>query len=238
MRRRSLFLFIFTFLFFHSSTASYASYITVHPDGELIVNVLADEDENGGSTMEVTKLAENSVTKTPGVRISKSNDTVQMVITNLDGTKELHIPEKTDTLIEIEERPETQKLSIGIQADQFFVRQKKYIALTNYPLSIDAQSAHLVATGASGDTLLSILPVEAAESTLRSGIVSNITDNTMQLVEEDNGLQYKISGEKVFSFLNIYDYAVPVDAYVSVADGAIEKIDSTTWYRFMNFLVG
>ncbi len=230
---------VFCLLFFVHLPSIHASYVTVSPEGKLIVKVLADQIEKDGSSLSVTKLAENTITtKTPAVTLTKNNNSVQMVVTNSDGTKELSVPEKTDTLVEIEERPETQKISIGVQADQFFVRQKNYIALTHFPLTVDAQSAHLVAKGESGETLLTILPMEAAESTLRSGIVSKITDNTMELIDQDHGLQYKITGEKVFSLLHIYDYTVPVEAYVSVTDGSILRIDSSTWYRFMNFLVG
>ena len=239
MRKIFGFLIVYCFLFIVYSTNAHASYVTVSPEGKLVVKVLADQTEKGGSSLAVTKLAENTVTnKMPAVTLTKNNDSVQMVVTNSDGTKELTVPEKTDTLVEIEERPETQKISIGLQNDQFFVRQKNYVALTHFPLTVDAQSAHLVAKGESGDTLLTILPMEAAESTLRSGILTKVTDNTMELIDEDHGLQYKITGEKVFSFLHIYDYTVPVEAYVSVTDGSILRIDSSTWYRFMNFLVG
>jgi hypothetical protein len=239
MRKISIFLIVFCSLLIVYSSPTHASYVTVSPEGKLVVKVLADQTEADGSTLAVTKLAENTVSNsTPAVTLTKNKDSVQMVVTNSDGTKNLTVPEKTDTLIEIEERPETQKISIGVQADQFFLRQKNYIALTNFPLTVDAQSAHLVAKGESGDTLLSILPMEAAESMLRSGIITKVTDNTMQLVDEDHGLQYKITGEKIFSVLNVYDYIVPVEAYVSVTDGSILRIDSSTWYRFMNFLVG
>jgi hypothetical protein len=222
-----------------SSSSTQASYVTIRNNGDVIIKVLANQIEKNGSSIQVTKLAENPIENTtPAVKLTKNNDTVQMVVTNSDGTKELHIPEKTDTLIEIEERPETQKIAIGVQGEQFFLRENKYIALTPLPLTIDAQSAHLVATSDNGDTLLSILPLEAAEAVLRSGIVTKITDNTMQILEENNTLQYKISGEKTFSLLNVYDYTVPVDTYVSISDGSITKINSSTWYRFVNFLVG
>lgn len=234
--RSVLFSIIFGLLFFFSVEVIKASYVSISSNGSLIEKVLADEDEAG--TFSVTKIAENTVHSTPGVKLKKTNDSVQMVVTNADGTKELTVPEKTDTLIEIEERPKVQKIAIGVENDQFYVKQKEYIARTNFPLTVDAQSARLVATGESGDMLLSILPTEAAESALRSGIVSNITDNTMQLIENDRQLRYKISGEKIFSILHIYDYTVPVDAYISVTDGTIEQIDSSTWYRFMNFLLG
>jgi hypothetical protein len=236
--RTCVFILLFCSSFFVFSVPIQASYVTISPDGVVVMKVLSDQDEKSGSTLKVTKLAENPVGLTPEVTLKREKDTVQMLVTNTDGTKELHVPGKTDTLLEIEERPETQKITIGIQAEQFFLREKNYIALTSLPLTIDAQSAHLVATSENGETLLSILPMEAAEATLRSGIVSSITDNTMEILEENNTLQYKISGKKVFSLLRIYDYTVPVDAYVSVTDGSITKIDSSTWYRFVNFLVG
>lgn len=235
---RVFFLFlVFCFLFIVPSPLS-ASYVTINPNGNITVNVLSDQDENTGNHLQVTKLAENIVGATPQVKLTKEDGSVQMLVTNKDGTKELHVPKKTDTLIEIEERPETQKLAIGLIGNQFFLKQKEYTALTNYPLTVDSQSAHLVANKDSGDTLLTVLPLEAVESILRSGIVSKITNNSMEIIEEDHTLQYKITGEKVFSLLNIYNYTVPVDAYVSVSDGSIVKIDSSTWYRFMNLLVG
>lgn len=217
-----------------------ANYVTIDPNGEVTVNVLAVQDENTleRGTVSVTKLADNQTSTTPSVTLKKSNNRVQIVVANSEGEKELLFPEKTETLIEVEERPETQKLSIGLTDGKFSVRQKGFTALTDYPLTIDAESAHLVATTDSGDAFLSILPIEAAESTLRAGILSTVTNNTMELLSEDKNLQYKITGEKVFDILHVYEYRIPAEAYVSASDGSILKIDSSTWYRFMNFLVG
>ncbi len=236
--RTVLSLLVASFVFAFFVPFAHASFLTIDKDGKIIEKVLATEAENTNGTMKVIKLAESMVNTPPAVSLRKDNGSVQMVVTNTDGTKELHVPKKTDTLVEIEERPETQKIAIGVVGDQFFVREKNYTARTSYPIKIDAQSAHLSATAEGGDMLLTILPEEAAEATLRSGYVSKITDNTMELLENDGKLQYKISGEKIFSLLHVYDYTVPVDTFVSVSDGSITKIDSSTWFRFMNFLVG
>lgn len=217
-----------------------ASYVTIEKNGAVTVNVLAAEDEqgNGKGALNVTKLAENQTSTTPSVTLKKNNDKVQIIVANKEGEKELLVPEKTETLIEIEERPEVQKISIGLSNGKFSVQQRNYTALTDFPLTINSDNAYVVANTDNGDAFLSVLPVEAADAALRAGILTNVANNTMEILSEDKKLQYKITGEKVFDILNVYKYSVPAEAYVSATDGSILKIDSTTWYRFMNFLVG
>ncbi len=221
----------------------HANYVTITNDGEIVTNVLSDTDEQimkkgKPEKIDVTRVGEHELSTNPTVSLSKQDDKLQILVANAEGTKTLALPEKQDSLVEIEERPEIQRISIGFVDNQFSVRQRGFTALTNFPLTVDAKNARIVATTTTGDTFISVLPLEAVQSMIRSGIVTSVTDDMLTLQEEGNELQYKIKGEKIFSLLHIYDYAIPVEAYVSATDGTIKRIDSSTWYRFLNILMG
>lgn len=243
MRRIVLPFIVFCLLFISVSSPVHATYVTVTKDGEVVTKVLADSDEQvmkkgKPEKIDVTKVGEHESSTNPTVSLSKQDDKLQILVANAEGSKTLAVPEKQDSLVEIEERPEIQRISIGFVDNQFSVRQRGFTALTNFPLTVDAKNARIVATTTTGDTFISVLPLEAVQSMIRSGIVTSVTDNTLTMLEVGKELQYKIKGEKIFSLLHIYDYAIPVEAYISATDGSIRRIDSSTWYRFLNILMG
>src|SRR5258705_1021196 len=207
MRRIVLSLIVFCSLFIFVSTPVHATYVTVTKDGEVVTKVLADSDEQimkkgKPEKIDVTKVGEHESNTNSTVTLSKENDKIQILVANAEGSRKLTVPEKLDSLVEIEERPEIQKISIGFIDNQFSVRQEGFTALTNFPLTVDAKNARVVATTTTGDTFISVLPLEAVQSMIRSGIVTSVTDNTLTMLEVGKELQYNIKGEKIFSILH------------------------------------
>jgi hypothetical protein len=163
---------------------------------------------------------------------------VQILVANGQGKQTLSVTKEDTTLIEIEERPETQRVKIGVKDGLFTLKQKEFTATTSYPLTIDASSARLSAVTQTGEKFIAILPFEAIESAMRSKILTQVDGNQFSIIEEEQELQYKIIGKKVFDILSLYQFEIPVETYVSASNGEIVKIDSSTWYRFLNILVG
>lgn len=239
--RRFIILTIFTLIFAFPHTIS-AKYVTVDKAGGVIVNVLADTDDvtltPQRESLEITKLSDTTNTGSKSVQLQKNNDAVQILVANGQGKQTLSVTKEDTTLIEIEERPETQRVKIGVKDGLFTLKQKEFTATTSYPLTIDASSARLSAVTQTGEKFIAILPFEAIESAMRSKILTQVDGNQFSIIEEEQELQYKIIGKKVFDILSLYQFEIPVETYVSASNGEIVKIDSSTWYRFLNILVG
>lgn len=217
-----------------------ASLLVVTPDGQLVWNVLSDEtsfslDTPRHSSIEVKKVGAEDGKKDSLISLKREEGKISLIVSSDNEIRELNVTENQKELVEIEERPETQKLAIGIVGDKFSLKQKNILALTSYPIEIDAKSAKLFVMTSKGNEFLSILPLQAIESALRSRLISQ-TAGSLEIIEHVEGLGYKIEGTKVFNLLNVFEYSIPVTAFVSASTGEILQIDSPTIFKYLDFL--
>ena len=229
------------FLLFYISGASVdASLLVVTKEGEVVWNVLSQEDsiELGipkHSEIGVSKIADSDV-KVDVVYLRKDNEKASLVVEVQDQKKELTVTNWGRDLVEIEERPEFQKVKIGIVDDQFSLEQKGVIALTEYPVTIDIKTAEFSVTTPSGDRFIAILPFGAVESALRAKLISGLPGGKIFLNEQERELYYLIKGEKSINFFNVFTYSFGVTTKVSALTGEIISIDNPEWLRFLGFL--
>lgn len=233
---RFLLLFLLTFAVILPNQVS-ASYATITDSGEAVVNVLSDEDNQPSTTHKRMSLDISTPDTLPSDKVSlyPKDGHVEMNITNKSGNHNLSVSQD-DTLLEIEERPATKKITIAYQNGLFVLSQNDFRALTQYPLTVDAKSAKLSVETETGQQFVGVLPVEAIDSAFRSGLIDRVADNNIVLIEDENQLTYKVTGTKIIDILSLYNYEIPVEAYVSASNGTILKINSETWYRFLNIL--
>jgi hypothetical protein len=170
------------------------------------------------------------------VSLTKNNEKISLIVSSDNETRELDVSGVTDKLVEIEERAEAQKITIGVSNNMFILEQKGIKASTNFPINIDSKSAELSVKTSSGDRFLSILPFQAVETILRSKLISTVTDNKIQILESGQELQYEVKGEKIFNFFDIYKYSIPITLYISASTGEIIYFDSPTWFKVVGFL--
>ena len=211
-----------------------ASLVTVNKEGEPIWNVLASEDQVGSNilkndpkSLEVINSATEAQAGTLALKITDG----KMYLNDLDVTN------YQDNLVEIEERGNVKRINIG-RIDNFFtIEQNGITAKTIYPIIIRPKENELSVTTSGGSIYVSILPIEAAETAIRSRFVSNLTGKDALELTEDNGiLSYKISGEKVLNLLNVTSYKIPVVAHVSASTGELLAIDGPEWFKIFGFL--
>lgn len=244
LMRRFVFLFSFTavicFLLIYPSSAS-AKLLLIKGDGELVWSVLSsgtdvDLEIPKASYIEVKEVAKEKPLKDARVTLQKEGEKISMVV-NADGyEKELDVSDWEDAVVEIEERPELQQVSINVFDGRFAIKQKEVVALTDYPINIDSKTAKLSVTTESGDRLVSVLPFNAIESLLRTKIISRIAEGGVDLIEEERELTYRVSGEKLINILNVYTYPIQMNISVSASTGEIINIDAPLWYKAISFL--
>src|SRR3989344_3480571 len=181
--------------------------------------------------MEVKSVASNSGSNLSTISLTKLEDKISMEVSSGSETRNLELSNWEEDLVELEERPEVKNIKIGIVEDKFSIRQKRITALTDFPLTIDSESAKLTLATSTGDKYLSILPLDAVETLMKSKLMTNVKDNRIEIVEEESDLQYKIAGEKVFNLFDLYNYPVGVTSHVSASTGEILSVDGPTWFK-------
>ncbi|KKQ40748.1 MAG: hypothetical protein US60_C0054G0007 [Microgenomates group bacterium GW2011_GWC1_37_8] len=229
-----------TFLFLLAAAPAEAKLVTINDMGEIVWSVLSDEAsitlEPTSSFIEIKKIDQDKPDQKPVVSLGKQDGKISLKVSSENGTKELEINKNENNLIEIEERPEVNKLIIGVQNDKFRLEQKGVVAYTENQINIDASSAKLKVATSKGDEFLTILPYEAVEAALRTKLLTSVSRGKLEISEHEGELQYKMDGNKTFNLFDLYAYSIPVTAYVSPLSGELLSIDSPGWYKYVSFL--
>lgn len=233
---------LFCFLFLISSNFVNASILVVGSDGNMTWNVLAFDS----SSLDIPQYSSIEVKKTPDgkpdsnsiVSLEKElSGKISLVVSSDNEKRELDVSNVKEELIEVEERPSVQKMTIGIYENSFSLMQRGVKALTDFPLSVNSKTARIVVKTPTGEKYLSILPYEAAETTLRTKWITKISDSQVKILEEDRELQYQVSGEKIFNILNLTEYSVPVEVRLSTSTGEVLTVNAPIWYKVLGFLL-
>lgn len=218
-----------------------AKILSIQSDGELVWSVLSsgtdvDLEIPKASYIEVKEVAKLKPAKDAKILLQKDGEKISMVVNADEYEKELDVTGWEDSIVEIEERPELQQISINIVDGRFAIRQKEVVAFTEYPISIDSKTAKLSVTTESGDRLVSILPYNAVESLVRTRIITRIAEGGIDLIEEERELTYKVNGEKLLNLFNVYEHPVQMNITVSASTGEIVNVDAPVWYKAISFL--
>lgn len=218
-----------------------ASLLTIKEDGEVIWNVLSEEDSIGLEVprhpfIEVRRVLEATDQKTSQVTLTKKNDKVSLIVTSGNQIRELDITQVSQDLVEIEERAETQKVTIGVIDDKFSLFHKGITAVTEFPVAVDSLTAQVSVETSTGKRFLSVFPYDAIEAVLRAKLINRIADKKVEIIEKDWKLQYRVEGEKVFNLFNVYQHQIPISYYISASTGEILSIDAPNWLKALGFL--
>ena len=219
---------------------SSAALVVIEKKGNILWKVLSAEDEQVLNIpkydLEVRSAADLVTPGDTSVSLERSNNKISLVVSSNGTTKELDVTDWKQDLIVVEERPEAKKVIVAIADDKFNLRQQSITATTDLSVTVDPKNAELSVKTDSGDKFLSVLPYYATQSLLRTKLINKITDNKIEILEEDGDLAYKISGEKIFNFFDVFSYSIPVTSYISASTGEVLRIDSPTIFKYLTFL--
>ncbi len=240
---KTFLVFFLSFIFLISTSSAYASLVTINEEGRVVINVLSAEESleleiPRGEYLEVKNIV--SVTPDPEaiITLSKDGGKVKLNVSTASGDKSLDVTSYKDEIVEVEERPQAEKLVIGVRDGKFTIAQRDVVAITDYDINIDPQGARLALETPSGLAYLSILPRQAVNSVLRSKIINRIGgDGALSIIETNRELSYEVAGDKVINVFNLIEYPVPVKVNVSASTGEILSVDQPTWLRVIRFLL-
>ena len=176
------FVILFAFFIFSFQTKNaFASLLVIDKDGIITWNVLSDADVTldipRHSYIEVRTLDESEKEAASQVSLKKDENKISLVVSSDQKERVLDVTNWDEDLVEVEERPETQKVKIGIKEGIFSITQKGIVALTEFPIIIDSKTAQLSVETPTGNRYLSIFPYDAVEAVLRAKFISRISDN-------------------------------------------------------------
>ena len=220
----------------------HASLVTVNKTGEAVLNVLSEEDSSGPGdqvgTIEVVGGAPEVKYSNAKIALTKDRGKLSLSILSSSGGKDFDITNYKDSVLEIEERPAVEKITISVNNGTFLITQGNINAETDYQIQVDPKKGNLALETPSGYKFLTILPKQAASVLLRAKLATTITpDERAYIFEDEKGnLYYDLTAKKIIPILNIYNYEFGVRAKVSATSGEIISIDEPAWYRFFNFL--
>lgn len=225
-----------------ATTTALASLVVVDSKGKVIIKVLSVEDSveleiPRRDFLEIKDIADETPDPEAKISLAKIDGKVSLKVSTSSGEKSLDVTSYKEEIVEIEERPEVERLTISVFGDKFRIGQKGVYAETDYQINIDPKSAGLTLATPSGFRYLSVLPKEAAETILRSRVVNRIgAGSVISLSEHSGELYYEVAGERVINVFNIFEYPVPVSARVSASTGAILSVEQPTWLKVLGFL--
>lgn len=233
-----LLVYFFGFLFVNDAQAAY---VVVAKDGNIVVNVLSDEAialEIPERNFEITDAAGTANISDATVSVTREGEEIKLVINNAKEKKELNITDENISLIEIEERSQVKRLSLGVNDGKFTLKEGGLLVTTEYPVKVDSKTAKISVATETGDRYISILPSEAIEGPLKAKVISSVgLGGQIELTEEGSDLIYTIPGQKDINVFNLFTYGVPVTSKVSASNGEILATDPP-WFMVFNFLFG
>lgn len=117
--------------------------------------------------------------------------------------------------------------------NQLSVTKNQVTAVTDFPLAIDVATKQLIITTPDGQKTVTILPDQAVQNLLATGIVNTVEQNTdtasqkqpetlngnVKLEIRNNKVVYKINGVKTHRMLGFIPVTTPVTAFVSADTG-------------------
>jgi len=238
---KSLLLFGFLVLALVFPKGAQATLLVIDQKGEVVWNVLASESTLGvpkSSEIIIKSLAAGIPGASSLVSLLREGDRVTLSVKDGQEERSLDVTQLGGEIVEIEQRPSTRKVKIGVLGEKFLIEEEGILALTDYPIKIDPQRAELSVVTASGHRILPFLPREAFEVAVRAKIISKErVGETMQLTEGGQGqLAYHISGERTLNLLNLFELNIPVSTSVSALTGEILSIDQPAWLRIFGFV--
>ena len=223
-----------------STTVVRAALVQIGSDGNFVVNVLSitrseDIDFSESEGIEVKRLINNETSSSSRIALTNNNGNMELTVEDGVDKKVLDISTYEEDVLEIEERPKVNRLSIRVQDGKFILEQDGVVVSTEYNLNIDPKTATLSVSTPTGHKFLTILPKSAADSVVNARILSKIYE--IDLRETSVGiLSYDIQGHKDINIFNLINYEAPINAHVAVSTGEVIFVERPKWLEILGFL--
>lgn len=203
-------------------------------------------EDDGTTKIEI----ENGTVK---LKYSIVNGQVVLNVENEDGEEvEIGDDELEELENEVEDELEDDDIRlVSTTNNQLALTQNQIAALTNFPLSINAETKELIITTPTGQRVVTVLPDEAVQNLIATGIINSIETppedittqdqlgtltGVVEIETRDNEIVYKIKGNKTHLMLGIIPVTTPVTAFVSTDTGLTVAKQQSILTNVIDFL--
>lgn len=237
MRKLALSFFCASFALFFLRSEAKASIVNVSKEGEIVWQVLSEKDSvlREEKDFDVKETSQN-VSKTSNIALKNVEGTPTLVVEDKGIKKEINLKDYSENIVEIQERPNIQKLSINVKDGKFNLIQKDLTVKTDYEIIINPDDAKVSVKTLQGEYYLSVLPFSAVQSLFRGKFLDDLDKENINLTEDQEKLTYVVKGERQVNIFDLYIYQIPVTAYVSASTGEVLKYDAPIWWKTISFL--
>lgn len=191
-------------------------------------NVLSDSDNEDEDSVEIEDEIENEDDENESPEPEEKQE--------LEETPE---PEEFEEESEIEVKDGTNKSKIKIRSgkNQFEFQQEgtKFSVESDFPLSVNPTTRELTVNTPTGSRIVAILPEQAVDNMLASGIVTTTTGVDLK-TESDGSLSYDIDGTKNEKLLGVFDIAIQKNLIISAQTGQVLTVNQSTFSKILDFL--
>ncbi|MEK7573617.1 MAG: hypothetical protein AAB531_04295 [Patescibacteria group bacterium] len=206
-----------------------------------------------------TKIEDDGTTK-----IEIENGTIKLKYRIENGQLVLKVENEDGDEVEIEE-DELEELERDVEDEledddvrllpttdnQLALAQNQTAAFTEFPLSINVETKELIITTPAGQKIVTVLPDEAVQNLLATGIISKIDIPSSDITTQDqfgaltgvvkielrnNEVVYKVKGTKTHRMLGIIPVSSPVTAFVSTDTGVTVAKQQSILANVIDFL--
>lgn len=133
--------------------------------------------------------------------------------------------------------------------NKLVVRKNNIAAVTDFPLSIDVETKQLIVTTPAGQKIVTILPDQAVQNLLATGIVTTVEkqsesiqdpvgtfDGVVKLEIRNDKVVYKVNGTKTHKMFGFIPVTTPVTAFVSADSGTPVAKQQSILTNIVDFL--
>ena len=155
---------------------------------------------------------------------------------------ELENEELEDLEDEIENEMEDEGIKIATEGSgRLTFDDSRISASTNFPLSIDVGTKQLVVNTPAGQKIVTVLPDEAVENLLMSGIISKLnksikTKANLEFKMRNNEPVYEIDGLKTYRLFALIPVSRPLTVVVSTETGEVITTEKSFLTDAVDFL--
>lgn len=180
------------------------------------------------------------------------NGQLVLKVENEDG-EEIDLDE--DELSELEDETETELEDEGIEVeplseDTVAFTKNQFSAITEFPLSVDIGTNLLILSTPEGQRIVTVLPDQAVQNLLATGIINSIDTSTdaqvldklgssngiVKLELKNKDIVYRIKGTKEHKVLGFLPVNSPTTAFVSANSGVVVAQERSVLTSFVDFL--
>lgn len=139
--------------------------------------------------------------------------------------------------VEVKDSTGESKIKIRSSKNKFEFQQEgaKFSVESNFPLSVNPATRELTVTTPAGVKVVAVLPQQAVDNMLASGIVTSTSGVNLK-TESDGNLSYSIDGTKNEKLLGVFDVTIPKNLIVSAQTGRVLTVNQSTFSKVLDFL--